>query len=59
MSDFVELNLLVEKYVADEVAQKGLAEIALTKLTTNCFLWRRVSIRHQRASLDWTKQQEA
>ena len=32
MSDFVELNLLVEKYVADEVAQKGLAEIALREV---------------------------
>lgn len=32
MSDFVELNLLVEKYVADEVAQKGLAEIALRQV---------------------------
>lgn len=29
MDNLVELNLLVEKYVADEVSQKGLAEIAL------------------------------
>ena len=31
MSDLVQLNLLVEKYVADETIRKGLAEVALRR----------------------------